>query len=176
MKADFEERVLLTVPQPGPSDRPMQWVQHRWQCGSSPKGKKPPVLASLSVPWDRQQCSVLLRTSFVIWLLDLWELMFSHPTSFSPDYQFWTPLAAPTRQNDVKKEHSFLCHSMSPFHRQSDLLLAPLGSIGELAQWGRSLLGWSHQMIALDTSSFGAPSSSKISWVPPWFCITKGRY
>lgn len=91
-KAEFEERVLLTASQPGPSDRPMQWVQHRWQCGSSvgipPKGKKPPVLASSSVPWNHQWCSVPLGTGFVIWLLDLWELMFSHQCHFHQTTNF----------------------------------------------------------------------------------------
>lgn len=96
------------------------------------------------------------------------------PTSFSPDYQFWSPLATPTRQNDVKKERSFLCHSVSAFHRQSDLLFVPRSSIWEPAWWGRSFLGWSLQMIAPHTSDFSAPSSSRSSWVPLQLCIAKG--
>lgn len=82
------------------------------------------------------------------------------PTSFSPDYWFWSPLAAPTRQNNVKKECSYLCRSMFPFHRQSDLLLAPVSSVWEPARRGRSLLGWSRQMIALDTSDFSTSPKS----------------
>lgn len=124
---------LAAVSQPGPSDRPMQHVQRRWQCGSSagstPKGKI---------------------------------------------HQFWSLLTTPTRQNGVKREHSFLCRSMSPFHGWLDTLLALVSSVWEPARQGRSLLGRSCQMTALNVSSFGAPSSSKISWVPLPLCIAKG--